>query len=783
MSNNGLGLPIIANRLPLMSQITDQPIESSCRIEIAIGGMRCANCAGRIERILRELPGVVASVNLASERAQVRFDPASQGADQILKTIVDAGFTAQAADKIDPVVEQAKRDAAQQQEKRRLQLALLLTLPLLLQMPFMFFGSSEHGHGADAVHTELPRWLQFALATPVQFWLGWPFYRGAWQAVRGGMANMDVLVVLGTSMAWLFSAVVTVLDLAQPVYFEGAAVVIALVMLGKWLESRAKVRTTEAIEALMRLQPPKAHLGRHGKTNAQIGLETWQWETVDVDVLIPSDVFLVKPGEPIPVDGIVLSGHSAVDEAMLTGESLPVSKLVDDIVYAATTNGNGSLVCRATGVGEQTLLSGIIRQVREAQGSRAPVQALTDKISAIFVPIVVSIAVFTWVGWWLAADFSTAVVNAVAVLVIACPCALGLATPTAIMVGTGQGARLGVLIRNARALEKAGHLKILAIDKTGTLTTGYPVVCQHWLAENADPTKIWQQIHAIEQASEHPLAKALVAFSAEHLEGAGNTITITNFQAVIGQGAQATVEGVVCRVGSVAWLSDLLPTAVQPLLAAWQNDGQTVVAFSAIDAGQPETLRALFAIADPLRPGARAFVTNLQAQGIEVRMLTGDQPTTAAAIAREAGISVWRGGLLPADKADAVRLWQSELPAGHIVGMLGDGINDAPALAAAELGMAMGSGSGVAMSTADITLMRHDLQAVEDALALSQATLAKIRQNLFFAFIYNVIGLPLAALGWLNPVVAGAAMALSSVSVVSNSLLLRRFKRGLGLPA
>lgn len=756
----------------MSSPVVSQQAETACRLEVAIGGMRCANCAGRIERTLRALPGVAASVNLASERAQIRFDPQTQSADSLLQTITGAGFTAQAADKIDPAAEQVRRDAEQRREKRRLQLALLLTAPLLLQMPFMFMGGGEHGHGG---HAELPRWWQLALATPVQFWLGWPFYKGAWQAVRGGMANMDVLVVLGTSMAWLFSAVVTVLNLHQPVYFEGAAVVIALVILGKWLESRAKVRTTEAIEALMRLQPPKAHLGRLLNADAAAVPDNLQWETVDVDVLIPGDLFLVKPGEPMPVDGVVLSGHSAVDEAMLTGESLPVSKNVDDTVYAATTNGNGSLICRATGVGEQTLLSGIIRQVREAQGSRAPVQALTDKIAAIFVPVVVSIALLTFALWWLNADFPTAVVNAVAVLVIACPCALGLATPTAIMVGTGQGAKLGVLIRNARALEKASQLKVLAIDKTGTLTTGQPVVRQHWLADGADPQAVWPALRAIEQASEHPLAKALVQFSMEQGgELASKEMVVTGFQALTGMGAQATVNGRSYRIGSVAWLAPLLPEAQLAQVKSWQDAGQTVVAFAETAEAQ-ESLLGLFAIADPLRSGAREFVSSLQTQGIEVRMLTGDQAATAAAIAREAGIEVWRGSLLPADKAEAVRAWQAELAAGSVVGMLGDGINDAPALAAAELSLAMGSGSGVAMSTADVTLMRHDLQAVEEALALSRATVAKIRQNLFFAFIYNIIGLPLAAFGFLNPVVAGAAMAMSSVSVVSNSLLLRRF--------
>lgn len=750
---------------------TSESTEQLCRLEVVIGGMRCANCSGRIERTLRALSGVVANVNLASERAQIRFDSARYSADDMLAVIRNAGFTAQAADAVNPEEEAKRRQMAQAEEKRHLMWAMFLAFPLLLQMPLM----AVLGHG-----WELPRSLQWILATPVQFWLGWPFYRGAWQALRGGLANMDVLVVLGTTMAWLLSTVVTFWGLSEPVYFEGAAAVIALVLLGKTLESRAKARTTDAIEALMRLQPPQAHLGR-GEDRTHFS--DYQWETVSVDVLIPGDIFRVKPGEALPVDGRVLSGASRVNEAMLTGESLPVAKAVGDLVFAATENGQGSLICQAEGVGEQTLLSGIIRQVREAQGSRAPVQAMTDRISGIFVPVVCGIAALTFLGrWGFEGNFSAALIHAVSVLVIACPCALGLATPTAIMVGTGQGARLGVLIRNATALEHADRLRVLAIDKTGTLTTGKPALQKTSLvcADGWSEASCLRIAAALEQSSEHPLAQALV--KAALREKAAALPIAADFHAHPGHGVSGTVEERAYQLGSLVWLEARLAEKIsitdQEKIQAWQASGHTVLGLAEVLTSEPASLRllALFGIADDLRPDARAFVKAMDAMGIELRMLTGDQPGTAAAVAAAAGIRVWRAGLLPAEKAEQIKSWQAELGQTGVVGMLGDGINDAPALAVASLSLAMGSGSNAAISTADITLMRADLSAVLDAMALSRATVHKIRQNLFFAFIYNLLGLPLAALGHLNPVIAGMAMAMSSVSVVSNSLGLRRFR-------
>ncbi len=707
-------------------------------VEFAVAGMTCAACSARLEKVLNRQPGMQATVNLASERARVRLAGVADESS-VIAAVSKAGFTASIVDADTGAREKARRAAEYRDELRFFWIAVVLTLPLVAQMPFMF---GEHGHA-----NELPRWLQLALATPVQFWIGWRFYDGAWKALRGGGANMDVLVALGTSMAWGFSTVVTVLGLPQHVYFEGGAAVITLVLLGKLLEARAKARTSEAIEALLRLQPKTARIERDG-----------QWIEVAVDALMPGDVFMVRPGESIPVDGEVLDGASSVDEAMLTGESMPVGKGAGDRVFAATANGHGALRCRATGVGEHTLLAGIIRLVGEAQGSKAPVQRLADRISAIFVPVVCVIALLTFAGWWLyAGDFAGALVNAVAVLVIACPCALGLATPTAIMVGTGQGARAGILVRNAEALERAGRIAVLAVDKTGTLTAGAPQVTDIVaLGETAD--EALRLAAALEQGSEHPLARAILAKAA-----AVDLPKMSKFEALPGHGVAGEVEGRHLRLGSPEWTGATGVGQLEQL----QQAGKTVVALA-----EGERVLALLAVADALRPTSRSAVARLRARGIRVVMLTGDNPATAAAIAREAGIDEFRASILPADKAAAV----NELKAGGgLVAMVGDGINDAPALAAADVGFAIGAGSDAAVEAADLTLVRSDLAAVDDAIELSRATLGKIRQNLFFAFIYNVLGIPLAAFGLLNPVVAGAAMAMSSVSVVSNSLLLKRW--------
>jgi Cu+-exporting ATPase len=723
------------------------PVDSSQEtVELALGGMTCAACAARIEKQLNKLPGVEAAVNFAAERAHVRYAPGDVDVGRLIATVVKTGFTADVSTADTRAEEKAKKFALYREELSRFWISAALTLPLVAQMAFMF--------GADTHDDVLPRWLQLLLATPVQFWIGWRFYVGGANAIRGGAGNMDVLVALGTSMAWAYSFVVTVWDLHhQHVYFEASATVITLVLLGKILEARAKARTSAAIEALAKLQPQIARIERGG-------------ELVDVPVatLIPGDVFVVRAGEAMPVDGEVIEGTSSANESMLTGESLPVTKAAGDRVFAATINGDGLLRCRATGVGSHTLLAGIIRLVEEAQGSKAPVQRLADKVAAIFVPVVTLIALLTFVAWWtLAGDFTQALVNAVAVLVIACPCALGLATPTAIMVGTGQGAKAGVLIRNAVALELAEKLKVLVVDKTGTLTEGRPVVTDIVKVGGSNTALLLQLAASLEQGSTHPLAAAIVA----RARADGLALAMPqNVVTTAGRGLQGEVDGRRVQLGSMTWMKEQgWPTPEADALA---HAGRSVVAVVA-----DEMLLGFIGIADPLRASSKAAVARLNRLGIEVVMITGDNAGTAKAVAHEAGIEHFEAEVLPGDKAAAVNKLKG---AGRLVGMAGDGINDAPALAAADVSFAMAAGSDVAMQAADVTLMRDDLAGVADAISLSRATLSKIRQNLFFAFIYNVLGIPLAALGMLNPVIAGAAMAMSSVSVVSNSLLLRRWQ-------
>ncbi len=717
--------------------------KADCRtVELSIGGMTCAACSGRIERQLNKLPGVEAVVNLPAERAHIRYDPAVVDADKLIATIVKTGFTATPSTADTRGAEKARKEAAYRAEVKRFWIALALTLPLIAQMPFMF-GAQGHVAHVDI----LPRWLQFALATPVQFWIGWRFYVGGWNAVRGGSGNMDVLVALGTTMAWAYSTVVLFLGLEhQHVYYEASATVITLVLMGKILEARAKAKTGAAIEALMKLQPTTAWVERNDRL-----------VELPVASLIPGDVVVVRPGEAVPVDGEVIAGQSSANEAMLTGESLPVAKAPGDKVFAATINGDGLLRCKATGVGSHTLLAGIIRLVEQAQGSKAPVQRLADRVAAIFVPVVTAIAVVTFIAWWsLGGDFTTALVNAVAVLVIACPCALGLATPTAIMVGTGLGAKAGVLIHNAQALELAEKINVLAVDKTGTLTQGKPRVTEIKVGAGGTASELLRLAASLEQGSTHPLAAALVA----EAKARGLALEMpSEVTAEPGKGIGGTVAEKAVRVGSPDWLG--------------ADAGATAGSQVAVEiAGQ---VIGVIAVADPLRESSKDAVARLQQLGVEVVMLTGDNAATAAEIARQAGVNRHEANVLPGEKAAHVAGLKA---AGQVVGMAGDGINDAPALAAADVSFAMGAGADVAMQAADVTLMRDDLNGVADAISLSRATLAKIRQNLFWAFIYNVLGIPAAALGFLNPVVAGAAMALSSVSVVSNSLLLKRWRAG-----
>jgi Cu+-exporting ATPase len=719
--------------------------------------MTCAACAARIEKSLNRVPGVRAAVNFATETANVGYDPAVASPEQMIAAVARAGYGASVHrdPEEDRRRDQARRAVEYAALKREFVLAALLTAPLLAQMvPMLASGSLFASAHADL----LPRLAQLLLATPVQFWIGRRFYIGAWHAVRGGGANMDVLVVLGTTMAFAFSAVVTLLGLdEQHVYFEAGAAVITLVLLGKVLEARAKAGTSAALEGLLRLQPPMAHLLRGG-------------QTIDVPLahVVIGDRFVVRAGESLPVDGVVVEGTSSVDESMLTGESRAIAKKAGDIVYAGTLNQDGLITCAATGVGSATLLAGIVRLVAQAQGSKAPIQRMADRVSGVFVPVVVVIAALTFVVTWMIAGSATqALVNAVAVLVIACPCALGLATPTAIMVGTGRGAQSGMLIRNAAALEQAGRLRTLIVDKTGTLTEGRPAVIDVIAFGGASRADVLRAAASLEQGSTHPLAKALLA--AARSEGSAPA-NIADFVSAPGKGVSARIgtDAVPTVLGSLDYLREQGATIASEVYAPLQHAGKTIVGVAT-----GTRVIGVIALADAVRPSSAEAVRRLDAAGIEVIMLTGDNAATAQAVAQAVGIREFRAGVLPADKAEAVRELKAK---GVVTGMVGDGINDAPALAAADVSFAIGAGADIAVEASDITLIRNDLNAVVDAILLSRATLAKIRQNLFFAFAYNVLGIPLAAVGMLNPVIAGAAMAASSVSVVGNALLLKGWR-------
>ncbi len=714
-------------------------------VDLALTGMTCAACAARIEKVLNRLPGVSASVNFASATARVDYACASVAPESLIDAVEKAGYGAQVKTALSRDNQQQLQADGYQREWRRFMIAAVLTLPFMLQMATPLLGN----------HSGLPGWMQFALATPVQFWIGQRFYVSAWHALRGGAATMDVLVALGTSMAYGYSVVVMALGLPLHVYFEVSATVMTLVLLGKLLEIRARAKATSAIEGLLRLQPQTATVERHG-ARVQIPVADMQW----------GDLFIVRPGDSVPVDGDVLEGESSVDESLLTGESLPSTKGVGSHVYAGTLNQQGLLRCHATGVGQQTALAAIVRLVESAQGSKAPIQRLADVISGVFVPLVMALAVVTLLGWWLVSgEFTVGMINAVAVLVIACPCALGLATPTAIMVGSGMGAQAGILIRNAAALETAGKLTVLVVDKTGTLTQGRPVVSRVVALGDATETQVLCVAAALEQASNHPLAQAVLARAREQ----GIAIeSVSAFQSIAGKGVRGNINGVAAALGSPAYAAELGLALPHSPIEALQKAGKTVVFVA--HAGQSI---GIIAIADQLRPSSPAAIHALLAMHVTPVMLTGDNALTAGTLAREAGISQWQAHQLPQDKADQVNALRT---GGQTVGMAGDGVNDAPALAAADVSFAIGTGADVALQTADITLMRDNLMSVVDAIRLSRATLAKIHQNLFFAFFYNVLGIPLAAWGLLNPMIAGAAMALSSVSVVCNALLLRRWR-------
>ena len=718
-------------------------------IDLELTGMTCAACAARIEKVLNRADGVRAAVNFANETAHVEFDADKASSQSLIDVVRKAGYDAAPA--VDPFAEPDHAAAIENRRYRKdlmiFAIAALLPAPLVAQMAFMLGG--RH----DAM---LPVWLQFALATPVQFWAGARFYRGSWNALRGGAANMDVLVALGTSAAYFFSVAVWLVPLAgQHVYFEAAAVVITLVLLGKLLEGSAKAKTATAIRQLLALQPPTVLRERDGDVTE-----------VPLAEIRVGDVFVVRAGASVPVDGRVLTGESTVNEAMLTGESAPTAKMPGASVLAGTVNEMGPLRCEATGVGQATLLAGIVRQVAAAQGSKAPVQRLADAVAAWFVPAVLVIAAVTLVGNGLAlGDWGAALMRATAVLVIACPCALGLATPTALMVGVGQGARSGILVRNAASLEHAEKIDALVVDKTGTLTVGAPVVTATFPEPGFTADDVLRIGMSLEAGATHPLARAIVAY-AESAKVAPMHVIGVRLHA--GRGVSGEAGGRALRLGSPAFLAESGVTIDPERLASAQAEAQTIVG-----AAQDASLVGWITLADALRPNAAAAVATLKAAGIAVTMLTGDQKAPALTVAEAAGIDEWRAEQLPDDKRAFIASMQKE---GKVVGMVGDGVNDAPALAQADVSFAMGAGAGSALSAADLTLLRNDLSGVAAAIDLSRATLRKIRQNLFFAFIYNVLGIPLAAFGLLTPPLAGAAMAASSVSVVANALLLKRWR-------
>ena len=719
-------------------------------VQLQISGMTCSECSGRIKKKLNKLPGVTATVNLVTERSLINFRPGSVTVSDLISVIVKEGYNANEINETNRAKEKARQIATYRAELLMFWISAALTLPLMLHMGTIF---------SDTTTELLPRWLQWLLATPVQFWIGMRFYKGAWFALRGGAANMDVLVSLGTSVAYFLSAVVTLLGLNQHIYFESSAAIITLVLLGKLMEARAKNKTSVAIEELIELQPKTARVERDG-----------QIVEIDANAIKVNDTFIVRPGESLPVDGIVTEGSSSINESMLTGESLPVPKILGTKVYAATMNQQGLLKCRATSIGSQTQLAAIIRLVEEAQGSKAPIQRMADKISSIFVPIVVLISILTLLlTWWFFDDFIFAIINAVTVLVISCPCALGLATPTAIMVGTGRGAQIGVLFKNASALEQAEKIQALVLDKTGTLTEGKPVVTDIIPLGDISKNDLIQISATLEQGSEHPLAKAVLE-CAKRMNI--KLHRVDDFTSVAGSGVTARIDETNYILGTVKFLINSGTVIDAEYITTLQAKGETVVAI-AKKISDTYKIIGYIKITDQLRNTSIQAVKQLKSMGIEVMMLTGDNYATATAIARQVGITNYRAEVLPQDKAAEIKRIRNS---GKFIAMVGDGINDAPALAAADVSFAIGSGSDIAIETADITLVRNDLISVADAVSLSKKTLDKIRQNLFFAFIYNVLGIPLAAVGLLNPVIAAAAMAMSSVSVVANSLLLKKWR-------
>lgn len=718
-------------------------------ISLDIKGMTCASCVNRIEKVLKKNPGVLdASVNLATEKAKINFDNKILNPQKIIELIVKAGYGATLSSgqvkKIDLHL-----------EKKLIIISALLTLPLMLPMIFEPFG----------LHLMPSPWIQLLLATPVQFYIGARFYKSAWAAVRALTGNMELLVAVGTSAAYGLSVYLILKNLNHlnhhppHLYFEGSTVVITLVLLGKFLEAKAKHQTTAAIGALQKLQPNKAWI-----------------KTAEGEIEIPiekiglNDIVMIRPGDRIPVDGQIISGSSQVDESLITGESLPIDKKENDLVVGGAINGSGLIFVKVGAIGTETTLARIIRMVEDAQAVKAPIQRLVDMVSAYFVPTVMVISLLTIVITGIVTgNWETAIINGVSVLVIACPCALGLATPTSIMVGTGVAARVGILIKDAQALEVAHSVTLVAFDKTGTLTEGRPALSSISVFSVTE-NEVLSLLAAIQFGSEHPLAKAILMEAHQRKLSA---FQATSVKAIAGKGIEAEVNGQKYIMGSKKILSDLgiINSEVTRISEQKENQGETV---SFLIQSSDHKILGVLGFKDSIKPSAFETIRQLKKLGIKTVMLTGDNKGSASTVAKKLGIDFVMAEILPQEKSKIIEDYKAH---GEIVAMVGDGINDAPALAAAHVGIAMSTGTDVAMHSAGITLMRGNPLLISDAISISRRTYGKIKQNLFWAFIYNIVGIPLAALGYLNPVIAGAAMAFSSVSVVTNSLLLRRWKQ------
>ena len=730
-------------------------------VSLPVEGMTCASCVARVEKVLANSPGVSSvTVNLATEKATVRFDPATVTPDALAATVADAGYTLVIEGITAATPPPVQNPYATLKKEVILSAALSAPVMILNMVSMTDWFMSVSPFSMEAVNRIL-----FLLTTVVMAVSGRRFFSIAWRLARHGEADMNTLVAVGTGVAYLYSSIVTLFPDMMPdavntmdVYFDSAAAIITLILLGKMLEARAKQRASDAMRSLLNVQPKIAHV-------------IMESSTIDIPVeqVKKGDLFLVRPGEKFPVDGAVISGETAVDESMMTGESLPVRKTIGDNVTGGTINTTGSVECRATAVGVDTVLSQIVRLVEDAQGSKAPIQSLADKIAAVFVPTVIVIALVTFLAsmFIFGLDGPTAMVHAIAVLIIACPCALGLATPTAIMVGTGRGAAMGVLFKNAESLERAGTVTTVVFDKTGTITEGKPVVTDIIPLADTDAGIALQYAASVEHRSEHPLSIAVVAKSKER---SLTLLPVTGFLASPGSGVMGTVDEKTVVVGKASFLRENLISlnGAEEIATRIENEGKTVLLV-----GIGKKAAAVIAVADTVRSGAADAVKRVKGLGVRVALLTGDHAVTAMSIARQAGIDDITSSVLPKGKADVIKERQQR---GEIVAMVGDGINDAPALAQADVSLAMANGTDVAMETADIALMRHDLTAVANAIIVSRRTIRTIRQNLFWAFIYNIVGIPLAALGFLSPAFAAAAMAVSSVSVITNSLRLRRLR-------